>query len=357
MSTIEAAPRVRTTAEPAKADPGQRLKSYDGILEAYRKPEWKRGIWQLVTTLTAYAVAWTLTYLSLQVSYWLTLAISIPTALLLVRVFILQHDCGHYSLLPSKKVCDTIGAMLGVFTFTPYYSWRREHAVHHACSGHLDRRGRHGEIFTLTIDEYRELGPVKKLGYRIFRNPLFLFGAAPFFQFVIYHRFPSRLAKTWKKERRSVMGTNLGMLAVYGTLCWLLGPLEVLLVQLPIIFIGAGAGVWLFYVQHQYEEAFWEREENWNYVDAAMAGSSYYRLPRVLQWFTGNIGFHHIHHLDSRIPNYHLPRCHHENTRLQSAPTLTLADTISCMNVALWDEQNRRMVSFAEARRMKQADG
>jgi omega-6 fatty acid desaturase (delta-12 desaturase) len=235
-------------------------------------------------------------------------------------------------------------------TYTPYHCWRKKHAAHHATSGDLDRRGRGGEIHVLTVQEYRESGWWKRFGYRLYRNPLVLFVVAPFYYFLIEQRFTKGLPRTWKKERASVHYTNLGVLVITALLIWLVGWKVFLLVQLPILILGSSAGVWLFYVQHQYEDTYWRHHPDWSYVDAAMYGSSYYRLPKILQWFTANIGLHHIHHLDSRIPNYRLQNCLEENPELNCAPTLSLWESLSCAGFKLWDEQQGQMVGFPRGR-------
>lgn len=294
-------------------------------------------------------------YWSMSVSYWLTLLLALPTSLLVVRMFIFQHDCGHRSFFRSKRANDLVGSILGLVTFTPYHAWRREHAKHHATSGDLDRRGKAGEIWTLTVDEYRESSWWRRFCYRSYRSPLVLFGLGPFYQFVIHQRLAFLIPKAWKAERRSIHQTNLGLLMCASLLSWLIGPWHLLAVQLPIMVLSASIGVWMFYVQHQFEDAFWESSENWDYVRAALDGSSYYRLPRTLQWFSGNIGFHHIHHLDARIPNYHLQACHDNNPEFGTVPQFSFWESLSCIKVSLWDERQKKMVSFATAAAMSDA--
>ena len=325
------------------------------LVAPYRQAQAGKSIWQLASTLLGYAAGWLLMLWSLQwqlpFAYLLTLLLSVPTALLLVRLFIIQHDCGHRSFFRSRSTNDRIGALLSVVTYTPYHCWRKQHAAHHATSGDLDRRGRGGEIYTLTVQEYREAGLLKRLGYRLYRNPIVLFILAPFFYFVIQQRSTFGVPRAWKKERSSVHYTNLAILASIVLVIWLLGWnwQAFLLVQLPIVLISSSAGVWLFYVQHQYEDTYWRHRSDWSYVEAALYGSSYYRLPKILQWFTANIGIHHIHHLDSRIPNYRLQRCMDENPELNCAPTLSLWESIPCAMLKLWDEEGQQMVGFSRS--------
>ena len=285
---------------------------------------------------------------SVNVSLWLTAAILIPTSLLVVRLFIIQHDCGHRSFFRNKNVNDWVGSFLGIITFTPYHAWRREHAAHHATSSDLDRRGKAGEIWTMTVDEYREASWARRLKYRLYRNPLVLFGVGPFYHFIIHQRLPFVIAKVCRLERQSIHWTNAALL-IYGiAMSFIIGPLTFLALQLPVMTLAGSIGVFLFYVQHQFEDTFWESSENWDYVQAALDGSSHYRLPRLLQWFTGNIGLHHIHHLDLRIPNYNLQSCHNENPEFQDVKQLSLWESLMCINVKLWDEEQRKMVGFSQ---------
>jgi omega-6 fatty acid desaturase (delta-12 desaturase) len=283
---------------------------------------------------------------SLQYSYFLTLLLSLPTAGFLVRLFIIQHDCGHRSFFKSRPANDILGFLLGVLTLTPYHCWRKEHAAHHATSGDLDRRGRGGEIHVMTVREYEHAGKGKRLAYRLYRNPFVLFVLAPVFHFVVLQRFTRGVPRTWKKERASIHYTNLCAVAVVLLLVWLVGWKPLLMVHVPVAALAASIGVWLFYVQHNFEQTYFRPHADWSYFDAALIGSSYYRLPKVLQWFTGNIGLHHIHHLDSRIPNYRLQHCFDENSELRSATSLSMWQSLSCLSLRLWDEDQRRMVGF-----------
>ena len=308
------------------------------------------GVWQLVNTLVPYAALWCLMYLSLQVSWWLALPLAVLAAGFLVRVFIIFHDCGHGSFFPSRKANDILGFITGVLTFTPYYHWRWEHALHHASSGDLDRRGT-GDVWTLTVQEYLEASRWKRFAYRLARNPVVLFGLAPLFMFLIKMRFPA--AKAGWRERHSVAWTNLAMVGVAAGLSWLFGFKAYLLLQVFIIMVSGTAGLWLFYVQHQFEGVYWERGTDWDYATAALKGSSFYKLPRVLQWFSGNIGFHHIHHLSPRIPNYHLEKCHRAEPLFQTVKPVTLFASLKSLTFRLWDEERQRLVGYRALRAVR----
>lgn len=309
----------------------------------YQKPQILRSVWQIANSVIPYLILCYLMYRSLEISYWITLGLAVLAAGLLVRIFIIFHDCGHGSFLKSRKANDVLGFITGVLTFTPYYQWRHDHAVHHATSGDLERRGV-GDIWTLTVQEYKKSSRLKRLAYHFYRNPLVMFGVGALYLFLIRNRFPSRSAG--RRERRSVHWTNLALLLTAGLLSITIGLTNLALVQLPIIAIGLSAGVWLFYVQHQFEGAYWEQHENWDYVSAALQGSSFYKLPRILQWFTGNIGFHHIHHLSPRIPNYHLERCHKEQTMFQEIEPITVLRSLRSLTLRLWDDEGKRFVGY-----------
>jgi omega-6 fatty acid desaturase (delta-12 desaturase) len=320
------------------------------IVAKYQTPSVKRAVWQLVSTLVPLVVAVILMNWSLSVSYWLTLALAIPAAGLTIRTFIIMHDCGHGSFLPSKTWNNIIGWVTGILTTTPYSHWRREHAIHHATSGHLEQRGT-GDISTMTVKEYLAAGRLQRIWYRVYRNPVILLVIGPAFLF-IKHRWPTRDI-AGKKEVLNVHLTNLALAALVTTLSLLIGFKDFMLIWLPIFLISGAAGVWLFYVQHQFEDAYWRGGEEWDYATAAVAGSSYFRLPKVLQWFTGNIGFHHVHHLSPKIPNYMLERCHRENPTFQKVVTLTLRESVRTLGLRLWDEESGRMVTFGHLRRLR----
>jgi omega-6 fatty acid desaturase (delta-12 desaturase) len=312
-------------------------------------------VWQLLSTLLPYAALWALMTWSVNVSIWLTLPLMILAAGFLVRIFIIFHDCGHGAYFKSRKANDTWGYITGVLTFTPYYLWRWEHAIHHASSGDLDRRGT-GDVWTLTVQEYLESSHGKRFAYRLARNPIFLFILAPFFLFAIRHRFALNKQAS-RRERRSVHWTNLGMLGVAAVMSAIFGVKTYLLLQLGVIAIAGTAGVWLFYVQHQFEGVYWERAHEWDYALAALKGSSFYKLPRILQWFSGNIGFHHIHHLRPSIPNYNLEKCHRAEPLFQTVKPITLLSSLKSFNFRLWDEQRGRLVGYNYLRTLRHARG
>ena len=284
---------------------------------------------------------------SLELSYWLTLALAIPTVGFLVRIFIIFHDCGHGSFFASQKHNHLWGILTGVLTFTPYYRWRHDHAIHHACAGNLDRRGV-GDVKTLTTHEYLELPAWQKLAYRIMRQPLVMFTIGAAGVFLVAHRFGRKGLS--KRERDSVVWTNLALAGIAALMSALIGFKAYVLIQLPVMMLAATTGVWLFYVQHNFEGTYWVRREQWDFVQAGLKGSSYYKLPKLLQWFTGNIGFHHIHHLGPRIPNYLLEKCHKENPVFQ-VPSLSFGRSLKSLLYRLWDEDAQRMVGFRIRRR------
>ncbi|OGX07070.1 MAG: fatty acid desaturase [Omnitrophica WOR_2 bacterium GWA2_47_8] len=324
--------------------------SWQKIVAKYQNPQRGKSIWQLVNTLIPYAFLWYLMYLSLGVSYWLTLAIAVVAGGLLVRIFIIFHDCGHGSFFRSQKANRFWGYVTGVLTMTPYDYWRHEHAQHHADAGNLDKRGL-GDVWTLTVKEYLKASRWTRIKYRLARNPVCLFLIGPTILFLIVHRIPGRKAS--ERNRISTHLTNLGVLLMAAGLSELMGFRNYLLIQVPIIVVSACAGVWMFYVQHQFEGVYWERDKNWDYVSQALKGSSFYQLPKVLQWFSGSIGFHHIHHLSSRIPNYYLEKCYRENPLFQQIKPITILASFKSLTYRLWDEQNHRLVSFAYLKKYK----
>jgi omega-6 fatty acid desaturase (delta-12 desaturase) len=285
--------------------------------------------------------------LALHVSVWLTLVLAVPAAGFLIRTFIVFHDCTHGSFMPTRRANDVLGVLLGLLVWLPYRGWQHEHAVHHATAGNLDRRGV-GDITTLMVAEYRALPMWRRLGYRLFRNPIVMFGLGWLLVLVLKPRFVPRGARP--RVRKSVLATNVALTAIVAALCLTIGWRDYLLVQGPVFVIAGAVGIWLFYVQHQFEGTYWQTHANWRYEDAALAGSSYLRLPGVLRFFTGNIGFHHVHHLSVGIPNYNLPAAHAQTERLQSVPQLTLRQGLSATRLKLWDEQRGKLVTFREAR-------
>lgn len=313
------------------------------VLAKYEHPKKRTSVWQLFNSIVPYVVVWYLMYLSLNVSYWLVVGLAVIAACFLVRIFIIFHDCCHGSFFKSKRANNFWGYITGVLTFTPYHQWRHDHAVHHATSGDLDRRGV-GDVWTLTVKEYRQLSPLRKLTYKIYRSPMIMLSVGSLYLFFIRNRLPTRGAG--KRERHSVYWTNLTILGIVGMMSLAIGFVNYVLVQLPILIIGTSAGIWLFYVQHQFEGVYWERHEKWDYVTAALRGSSFYKLPRVLQWFTGNIGFHHVHHLGPRIPNYYLEKCYQENQIFQEVKPLTLLSSLKSLTLRLWDEDQHKLVGY-----------
>jgi omega-6 fatty acid desaturase (delta-12 desaturase) len=319
------------------------------IVARYAQPDERRSLIQLANSVIPYLVIWILMYFSLQVSYWLTLALAVLAAGFMVRIFIIFHDCGHGSFFKSRKANDMVGVVTGIMTFTPYYRWRHAHAVHHSSAGDLDRRGM-GDIWTMTVKEYQDAPWYQRLAYRAYRNPIMILVVGPILSFLVFERF--WFGVKGKRERRSIQYTDLALLAILVVAHFTIGLKAYILVQLPIVILGTSAGVWLFYVQHQFEGVYWERHEDWDYVKAAMDGSSYYQLPKILQWFTGNIGFHHIHHLSPRIPNYKLEACHVENPMFQIEP-ITLRSSLKSLKFRLWDEDNHQLVGFAYLRTLR----
>jgi omega-6 fatty acid desaturase (delta-12 desaturase) len=303
----------------------------------------RRALWQLANTLVPYAALWYLMYLSLGVSYWLTAALAVLAAGFLVRVFIIFHDCGHGSFLASARANEVVGIITGLLTFTPYHHWRWEHAQHHASAGDLDRRGT-GDVWTMTVQEYLEASRWKRFAYRLARNPVVLLVLAPLFIFLVLHRFPS--AKAGRREVNSVYGTTLAAVAMVAALSRLFGFTTYLLLQLGVLMVAGSAGIWLFYVQHQFEGVYWERRQEWDFAAAALHGSSFYQLPKILQWFSGNIGFHHIHHLSPRIANYHLEKCHRAEPLFQTVKPVTLRSSLKSLTFRLWNEQRSCLISF-----------
>ena len=341
--TIKILPSIRFMGD------GQ-IASWKEIVLDCQKPSRRRAIWQIVNTLGPYFLLWFLIYRSLAISYWITLPLAILAGAFLVRIFIIFHDCGHGSFFKSKIANDIVGFITGMLTFTPYYHWRWEHAIHHASAGHLDKRGI-GDIWTLTVQEYLASSRWKRFAYRLARNPFVLFLIAPIFMFLVRQRFVS--ARANKRERWSVYWMNLAILGMAVGLSIIFGIIPYLIIQLTVIAVAASAGVWLFYVQHQFEDVYWERADQWDYMAAALQGSSFYKLPKVLQWFSGNIGFHHIHHLSSRIPNYNLERCHKAHPLFQSVKPVTLFSSLKSFTFRLWDEQNKKLISFRKLKKIR----
>jgi acyl-lipid omega-6 desaturase (Delta-12 desaturase) len=316
-------------------------------LAPYAQPDLRRSAVDLATSVVPYVALFAAMYLALDVSVLLTLALAPLAAGFLLRTYIIFHDCTHGSFLPSKRANTLLGTVLGLLVYSDFRSWRHSHAMHHASAGDLDRRG-DGDVPTLTVTEYRALPWRQKLGYRLFRNPLVMFGLGPIWALVVQPRLVKKGMRP--RLRRSVMWTNVGVAAMVGAMIWAMGWQAYLLVQWPAAFMAGMAGVWLFYVQHQFEDVYWENADSWSYADAALQGSSYLKLPKVLQFFTGNIGLHHVHHLSARIPNYNLQRAHDENPIFHGVPQIGFWDGIRAARLKLYDEEGGRLVTWAEAR-------
>jgi omega-6 fatty acid desaturase (delta-12 desaturase) len=324
------------------------------MVAKYQNPSLQRSLWQVANTVIPYIILLALMYVSLSYSYWLTLALALPAGGLLTRAFIIFHDCGHGSFFKSQRANNFLGTICGLLVFTPYYQWRFEHAIHHATSGDLDRRGV-GDIVTLTVGEYVQLSRWGRFKYRLYRSPIVMLGFGPWFTFLISQRFVNPISK--KRERLSVYFSNLFIVALLVVAALTIGVKALLLIQLPVAFVGGLGGIWMFYIQHQFEGTYWQRHEEWDYTTAAIRGSSYFKLPKVLQWFTGNIGFHHIHHLSSRIPNYALQRCMEENPVFQNVTTITLWGSLKSLRLNLWDEEQRQLISFRQLKTVRRQRG
>ena len=349
VSAITLAP---ASTEHLRADPPSHAApsvGFRAMTTPFREPKLRRSLFQLAVSIVPFFLLWTLMWFSLRYSYAIVLALAFPTAGLLVRLFILQHDCGHGSFFRSKTANDALGRALSLLTLTPYDRWRKNHAIHHATSGDLDRRGC-GDVHLLTVGEYRNRSAPRRLMYRIHRHPLILFGIGPFIYFVVFQRFTFHDPHLSKKERASVYWTNLALIAAVAFLSWLIGFKQFLLIHVPLVAISASVGAWLFYMQHHFESTYWQRNERWDYFQAGLAGSSLYDLPAVLRWFTANIGLHHVHHLDSQIPNYRLQECMDANPELQQVERLTLWGSLSCASLRLWDEEKSEMVGLRDGR-------
>jgi omega-6 fatty acid desaturase (delta-12 desaturase) len=317
------------------------------ILAPYRLPNVSRSIFELAVTAGAFAMFWVLMWTALAVGYWLCLLLAFPTACFLMRLFMIQHDCGHGACFRRRATNDWVGRIIGVVTLTPYSFWLRAHASHHANAGNLDHRGS-GDIITLTADEYQALIPPHRIAYRLYRSPFVMFGLIPTYLFVLHYRLPIGLMRAGRQPWISTMGTNAAIVAVVSLLIWLVGLEPFLLVQAPVVIISATIAVWFFYVQHQFEDTLWVHGGDWSFHQAALNGSSHYELPRALAWFTGNIGVHHVHHLSSRIPFYRLPEVIHDHPQLASLGRLTFLQSLRCATLAIWDERQKRLISFRE---------
>jgi omega-6 fatty acid desaturase (delta-12 desaturase) len=318
-------------------------RSWQEVIMKYNTPVLRKSIWQILDSVIPYIIMWYLMYRSLVYPYWVTLLLSLLATGFLIRIFIIFHDCGHRSFFKTIKANNIVGMIMGIIAFTPFFKWHHQHWIHHATSANLDKRGI-GDVWTMTVDEYIKSSKWQRFMYRAFRNPYFMFTIGP----LLVVLFQNRTAKKSlsKQEKWNVYFTNLVIIGMAVTISLVIGFKAFLLIQMPIILIGHSIGIWLFYIQHQYDEVTWERENKWDYKSSAVNGSSFLKLPAVLQWFTGNIGFHHVHHLSSRIPNYNLEKCHYENEMFKDIKPIVLFKTFRALKLSLWDEANRRMISF-----------
>ena len=317
------------------------------ILHRYREPDHVRSVLEILITVVPFVLLWILMWASLSLSYWLSLIIAVPAAGFLVRLFMIQHDCGHGAFFRQRWANDWLGRAIGVVTLTPYDHWRHSHAIHHASSGNLERRGI-GDIDTLTVREYLGLSRWRRLGYRLYRHPIVMFGIGPAFLFLVQHRLPIGAMRSGWRPWLTTMGTNAAIALLVVTAMWFVGVGPFIRVHLPIMLLAATIGVWLFYVQHQFEDTFWAKDSTWTQHEAALHGSTHYDLPVVMRWFTANIGIHHVHHLCSRIPYYRLPQVLRDHPELRSAGRLTFRQSFGCVRLALWDEAQRRLISFRD---------
>ncbi|PQZ57906.1 MULTISPECIES: fatty acid desaturase [Bacillus] len=327
----------------------QNTKNLKKQVAPFEKSTAKKSVWQIINTVVPFIILWYLAYKSLSVSYWLALVPAVLAAGFMTRIFIIFHDCTHHSFFKSRRVNRIVGTCMGVLTLFPFDQWGHEHSVHHATSGNLDKRGT-GDIWTLTVNEYLAAPFRLRLAYRLYRNPLVMFGLGPIYVFLLKNRFNRKGAR--KKERMNTYLTNVLIVALVGLLCWSLGWQSFLLVHGTIFLIAGSVGIWLFYVQHTFEDSYFEEDKEWEYVKAAVEGSSFYKLPKILQFLTGNIGFHHVHHLSPRVPNYKLEEAHNNTIPLKNVPTITLATSLRSIRFRLWDEQNNNFVSFKDVKNL-----
>lgn len=323
------------------SQPGDR--SWEQVVMKYNHPDLKKSLWQIFNSVIPYIFMWYLMYRSLQYSYWITLLLSLVACGFLIRIFIIFHDCGHRSFFVSKRANNIIGMIMGILAFTPFFKWHYQHWTHHATSGNLDKRGI-GDVWTMTVEEYLSSSRRKRFFYRAFRNPFIMFTIGPLLVVLVQNRIANK--RLTRLEKMNVYFTNLMILLMAVLISLVIGIKAYLLIQLPIILISHSMGLWLFYIQHQFDGVYWERTGKWDYKTSAIMGSSFLKLPAVFQWFTGNIGFHHVHHLSSRIPNYNLEKCHNENAIFKDVKPIVLFKTFRVLTLSLWDEAAKRMISF-----------
>jgi len=318
------------------------------ILSRYRQPSRRRSAFELAVTIVPFLALWVLAVVSVHFGFWWGLVLIVPAAGFLLRLFMIQHDCGHGAFFASRQADDWTGRALGVLTLTPYDYWRGAHATHHASAGNLDERGV-GDIETLTVAEYRALSRLGRLRYRLYRHPLVMFGVGPVYLFILKHRWPFETFRVAGMPWLSTMLTNLAIAALFATMIWATGIVPFLLVHLPIVVLAGAAGIWLFYVQHQFEDTHWAEASSWDFQRSALHGSSNYDLPHFLQWLTGNIGIHHVHHLSSRVPFYRLPEVLRDHPELADIGRITIMESLRAVKLVLWDERKKRLVSFRES--------
>ncbi|WP_067728052.1 fatty acid desaturase [Oceanobacillus damuensis] len=316
----------------------------------YASSNTKASIIQLINSIVPFILLWFLSYQSLSISIWLSLAISVIAAGFVVRIFIIFHDCTHMSFFKNAKANRVVGTITGIITHFAFEKWKREHSIHHATSGNLDKRGT-GDVWVMTAQEFTDASFWGRLSYRLYRNPLVMFGLGPVYLFLISNRFNRKGAK--RKERLNTYLINISIVAIYAALIWTIGWQAFLIIQLPILFIAGASGIWLFYVQHQFEDSYFENEDEWDYVKAAVDGSSYYKLPKVIEWLTGSIGYHHVHHLSPRVPNYNLEKAHESTPPLHQATTITLKTSLQSIRFRLYDQASRSFISFKEYKEMQ----
>ncbi len=334
--------------EPLPRQPGIDPRALLNELAPFRQPRQARSLFELAITAAPFALLWILTWAALDAGHALGFVLAVPAGAFLLRLFLIQHDCGHGAFFRRRKSNDWVGRVLGVLTLTPYDYWRRSHATHHASTSNLDARGV-GDVDTLTVAEFRALSSTRRFVYWLYRHPVVLFGIGPAYLFLLRHRLPIGMMRTGWRPWLSAMGTNAGIAVVAGALIWAMGFKLFLLVHLPIVLVAATLGVWFFYVQHQFEHTHWASEEDWSFHAAALHGSSHYDLPPILRWLSANVGVHHVHHLAGRIPFYRLPEVLREVPVLAGISRVTVRESFRAVRLVLWDEKKRRLVTFAEA--------